>query len=139
MSDLYYLPKTGDDLENIELAQTRMPGFTYKVNLDNNRVKGMTDFADALSQALYHILQIERYEYPIYPQSYGSELANLIGRSKDYAVSELKRTISEALLQDDRVTGVDDWDFSFGMKTVTVSFTVSSIYGQFEFQGELTR
>lgn len=139
MADLYYLPETGDDLDDIELAEARMPSLTFKVNDETQRVKGFTDLADALSQAIFHILNIERYQYVIYPQSYGSEIADLIGRPKDYAASELKRTISEALLQDDRIEAVDNWNFEFGRNTVTASFTVTSIFGEFELRGDLTR
>lgn len=139
MADLFYLPETGDDLDDIDLAEARMPSFTFKVNSETQKVKGFTDLADALSQAIFHILSIERYQYVIYPQSYGSEIADLIGRPKDYAASELKRTISEALLQDDRIESVDNWSFEFGRNTVTASFTVSSIFGEFEIRGDLTR
>ncbi len=100
-----------------------------------------TDEADALAQAVFHILSIERFMWPIYPPSYGSEIADLIGKPRDYAAAELKRTISQALLQDDRITEVDDWDFVFGndKNALTVTFTVTSIYGAFEFRGDLTR
>lgn len=139
MADLFYLPETGDDLDELELAEARMPSLTFKVNDETQRVKGRTDEADALSQAIYHILNIERYQYVIYPQSYGSEIADLIGQPKDYAASELKRTISEALLQDDRIESVDDWSFEFGRNKVTATFTVTSIFGEFELRGDLTR
>lgn len=141
MSDLYYLPQTGDDLENIEIAEARMPSFTWKVDTATGRVKGTTDEGDALSQAIFHILSIERYMWPIYPQSYGSEIADLIGKPRDFAAAELKRTISEALLQDDRITDVGDWDIVFGedKNALTVSFTVTSIFGPLEIRGDLTR
>ena len=139
MADLFYLPETGDDLEDVDLAEARMPSLTFKVNEETQRVKGFTDFADALSQAIFHILNIERYQYVIYPQSYGSEIADLIGKPKDYAASELKRTISEALLQDDRIESVDNWEFEFGRNTVTASFNVSSVFGEFELRGDLVR
>ena len=139
MAELFYLPETGDDLDELDLAESRMPSFTFKVNEETQRVKGMTDLADALSQAIYHILSIERYKYVIYPQSDGWEIGELIGRPKDYAASELKRTISEALLQDDRIEAVDNWSFEFGKKKVTATFTVTSIFGEFELRGDLTR
>lgn len=141
MSDLFYLPRTGDDLENIEIAEARMPSLTWKVDIATDRVKGYTDEGDALSQAIFYILSIERYMHAIYPQSYGSEIADLIGKPRDYAAAELRRTISEALLQDDRVTDVGDWDIVFGnaKNALTVSFTVTSIFGPIEIRGDLTR
>lgn len=141
MADLYYLPQNGDDLENVEIAEARMPSYTWRVDANANTVRGYTDEADALAQAIYHILSIERYMWPIYPQSYGSEIADLIGKPRDYAAAELRRTISEALLQDDRVTDVGGWEFVFGndKNALTVSFSVTSVFGAFEIRGDLTR
>lgn len=139
MSDLYYLPQTGDDLDEVELAEARMPGFTWHVV--DNRIRGMCDEKEALEQTIYHILSIERYKYVIYPQSYGSEIADLIGKPHDYAAAELKRTITEALTQDDRVVSVGEWDIVFGedKDALTVGCTVETIYGEIEIKGELTR
>ena len=139
MSDLFYLPQTGDDLDDIDLAEARMPGYTWHVVDD--RIRGMCDEGEALSQTIYHILQIERNQWVIYPPSYGSEIADLIGRPHDYAAAELKRTITEALIQDDRVIDVGEWDIEFGeaKDALTVGFTVETIYGEIEIRGELTR
>ena len=141
MADLYYLPQTGDDLENIEIAEAREPSFTWKIDTNTDSVRGYTDEADALSQAVYLILSIERYMHGIYPTSYGSEIADLIGKPRDYAAAELRRKISEALLQDDRITDVGEWEIEFGKakNALTVSFTVTSIFGAFEIRGDLTR
>ena len=40
----------------------------------------MTDKREALRQAVYLILNVERYAYPIYSRNYGSELVDLIGQ-----------------------------------------------------------
>lgn len=139
MSDLFYLPQTGDDLEDVELAQARQPGHTWHVV--DNRIRGMCDDATALEQTIYHILSIERYAHCIYPPSYGSEIADLIGKPHDYAAAELRRTITEALTQDDRVTAVNEWDIVFGedKDALTVGFSVETIYGAITIRGELTR
>ena len=134
--DLYYLPKTGEDLELIEFAEMRMPGYTHKLIIDQDRVRGMTDKADALLQAVYLILNIERYKYAIYSYRYGSELADLIGQPKNYAISEFKRRVYEALIQDDRITDVDSWEFITDKKWVTAFFIVHTIYGNVEVKKE---
>lgn len=123
------LPKTGDDLDLIAFVMERQPGYTHRLDINRNRVIGMTDGKAALMQAVYLILNVERYAFPIYSRRYGSELLDLIGKPKDYAMSELKRCITEALIQDDRITGVDDWTFETGRKTVLARFTVHTIYG----------
>lgn len=123
------LPTTGDDLDLIGFQTTEQPDSTYKLNIEKNRVAGMTDGQDALIQAIYLILNVERYAFPIYSWNYGTEMADLIGQPKDYAMSEIKRRITEALAQDDRITGVENWSFETAGKVVRASFTVNTIYG----------
>ena len=96
------LPNTGDDLDLITLALDTQPSYTHKLDIDHSKVAGMTDERDALLQAVYLILNVERYAYPIYSRRYGVELVDLIGKPKEWAMSELKRRVDEALTQDDR-------------------------------------
>ena len=105
------LPTTGDDLNLIAFTLENQPGYTHKLNMEKARVAGMTVGRDALAQAIYLILSVERYAHPIYSWRYGIELADLIGKPRDYAMSEIKRRITEALIQDDRITGVENWSF----------------------------
>lgn len=90
-----------------------------------------------LNKAVYLILNVERYAYPIYSRNYGSELADLIGQPRDYTMSEMKRRITEALLQDDRITSLSDWEFEPGRKSVRASFVVHTIYGDVEVSREV--
>lgn len=53
-------------------------------------------------------------------------------KPKDYAMSEIKRRITEALMQDDRITSLSDWEFETGRKSVRASFVVHTIYGDVE-------
>lgn len=131
------LPTTGDNLDLINFTMVEQPGYTHKLLIERNRVSGMTDQRDALFQAIYLILNVERYAYPIYSWRYGVEVADLIGRPKDYAMSELKRRITEALMQDDRITAVDDWSFETGHKSVLARFNVYTIYGVLEVAKEV--
>lgn len=121
------LPEAGKSLISFQMAV--QPGLTHKLDISRRRVRGMTDKRDAVLQSVYLILNVERYAYPIYSRNYGSELSDLIGKPKPYAMSELKRRISEALLQDDRITGLGGWEFETGRKSVRVRFIVHTIYG----------
>lgn len=132
MADNSYLPQTGDDLDRFEFAMEQQPSRTYKLDIDKGRIKGMTDEADAMIQAVYLVLSVERYQYPIYSYNYGVELADLIGQPKDYVMSEAKRRITEALMQDDRIESVDEWTFETTKKSVIVTFTVHTIFGHIE-------
>ena len=89
------LPTTGDDLDLVRFQIATQPGYTHKLDIDQQRVRGTTDERDAVLQAVYLILNVERYAYPIYSRNYGSELSDLIGKPKDYAMSEMKRRTTE--------------------------------------------
>ena len=132
MAEMQFLPQTGDDIDLMEFAIEEQPSYTYKLDIDRGRIRGMTDEADAMLQAVYLILSVERYQYPIYSFNYGVELADLIGQPKDYVMSEAKRRITEALTQDDRIESVDGWAFETTKKSVIVTFTVHTIFGDIE-------
>lgn len=137
MADNSYLPQTGDDLDLIEFAMEQQPSRTYKLDISRGRVKGVTEGADALLQAVYLILSVERYQYPIYSYNYGVELVDLIGQPKDFVMSEVKRRITEALTQDDRINSVDGWEFESTKKALVVTSTAHSIYGDIEIKKEV--
>jgi hypothetical protein len=56
----------------------------------------------------------------------------LIGRYPIFARSELRRRITEALTQDDRIEQVTDFQFDVAGDAVTVRFTVVSSFGSFQ-------
>lgn len=96
---------------------------------DNGRITGICDGIDALRQTIFKILNTERYGYEIYSWEYGVEFADLIGQPITYCCPEIERRIREALTQDYRIMSVDAFAFETGRNTVTVTFTVHSIYG----------
>lgn len=110
---------------------------TLTHRMTEERVTGKVDGIKALEQAIYKILNTERYEYPIYTFSYGVELNKLIGKEQPYVRSELKRIIREALLQDDRILQVDGFQFEFEGDICRCSFNVSSIYGPLKIKVEV--
>jgi len=100
---------------------------TYKIT--GNRIQGYTDGLEALKQAIYKMLNTERYEYPIYSFNYGIELENMIGKDPIYVQIELKRRIRECLLKDDRITEVNNFQFEVNGDEIKCTFDVHSIYG----------
>lgn len=106
------------------------PSLTYRIS--GNRIQGKIDGLDAVKQAVDLLLSTERYEYVIYSWDYGSETKDMIGHSRQYIQGDLERRISEALEQDDRVTGIADFALTFSGETATASFTVKTEFGDFE-------
>lgn len=105
------------------------PPMTWKLDREHNRLIGIIDEKDALEQAVYIILNVERYAYLIHTWNFGIELQGLFGMPTNYVQSELKRVIAEALEQDDRVESADSFSFIVQRESLIVQFTVHSIYG----------
>ena len=104
------LPAVNDDLQkDFEIEEET--SHTYKLDLDNSTIAGYVDDLEAMKQAIYLILNIERYEYLIYSWNYGIELNDLYGQPIPFVLPELKRRITEALIQDSRILGVDNFSF----------------------------
>jgi len=129
------------NIANIEIKEpspTDLPSKTYALNPNDNTINDKVDALQAVEQAIYKILNTERYDYVIYSWNYGVELKDLYGKRKGYVCSELKRRISEALLQDNRITKVDDFTFDTSLKgKITTTFTVTTVIGSIKEQKEV--
>nr|CAI9751107.1 baseplate wedge subunit [Caudoviricetes sp.] len=114
-----------------------MPSKTYYINRNTNRISGYIDDKDAIIQAIYLILSAERYESVIYNWYYGTEFDSLIGKDRDFVKSELKRRIAEAILEDDRILDVTDFDISFNKDVANVVFLVETNIGDININWEV--
>lgn len=126
----------GEDIEIQPEAET--PSRTYKVDFANGRISGFVDESEAMQQAIYKILQTERFDYLIYSWNYGVEMKALFGKSYPVVESEVKRVIKEALIADSRITDVVDFKVTrVDKRTVTVSFTTLTIFGDMNIETEV--
>ena len=125
------IPTTSGVLST-ELTVERQPTKTYKLNIENNIITGLCDGLESMTQVVYKILNTERYANIMYSWNYGIELLDLFGEPIDYVVSELQRRITEALLQDDRILSVDEFECQNDRKNVHITFTVHTIFGDFQ-------
>ena len=125
--------KTINDL-NIKNAS-----YTYNINRNTNRISGFIDNKEAIIQAIYLILSTERYESLIYNWFYGVELDELIGKNEDYVISEIKRTIKESLLEDDRILDVNKFNFEFLEDNLIIYFTVLTKEGDIDLSWRLKK
>lgn len=115
--------------QNITVEES--PTKTYKMKLFGDRINGKTDEQEAMKQAIYKILNTERYSYPIYSWNYGIELKDLFGKPKSFCKSEIKRRVKEALLQNERILEVSAFSFEDKKRReLAVTFTAKTIYGE---------
>lgn len=123
-------PQQEITLDMAKIEKRTIPSLTWKRNEERAEVRGTVDGQEAMRQAIYKILQTERYRYAIYDWNYGVELEELYGKNMTYVIPELKRRIAEALLADDRVTAVTDFSFREEKGNVTAEFLVHTIFGE---------
>ena len=75
------------------------------------------------------ILSTERFAYIIFSPDYGMEWLGLIGKDRAFVKADAPRRIEEALAEDDRITGISDFDIVFHREEAHVAFTVHTIFG----------
>ena len=125
------VPKNFVNIPDINIVT--IPTKTYKMELEENsdRISGFTDEQEAMKQAIYKIIRTERYKYIIYDWNYGIELEDLFGMPVNYCEPEIERRIREALLQDTRISEVNNFEFDTSKKgIVLVKFTAYTEFGE---------
>lgn len=105
---------------------------TYRIDTDKNRIVGYTDGVNAMKQAVLLILNTQRFKHGVFSWNYGNELHKILGLDYELAKSEAKRLISEALLQDERITDVSGFSFEKIKNSISVSFDVVTIFGELD-------
>lgn len=112
---------------------------TYQLDLENKRLgRRIAENAEAMNQAIFILLSVERFDYKIHSYDYGVELEELIGKRRGYVEADIRRRLNEALMQDDRITGTTDFRFSTDRESVTVEFTVQTIFGNIPIERRFT-
>lgn len=112
---------------------------TYKLNIEKNTIEGKCEGIEAIKQTIYCILNTERFENLMYSWDYGVEIKNLIGEQSTYVIPELERVIKEALIQDDRIEDVVEFNFTQTRKnTITVNFKVITAMGNVMVEKEVS-
>lgn len=130
------IPKTSLTVNNIRTVT--IPTNTYRIIIDKDRVSGETDGLEAMKQAVYLILSTERYAYPVYSWNYGVELKDLFGQPTTYVEAVLEYRIRDALMADERITDVRNFEFSSQKNTVSATFEVVTNQGNVQSTVEVT-
>ena len=131
------IPLSGVNI-NGNIVARKQPSLSYKMKLEKERIERIVDGIEAVKQMIYKTLMTDRYKFEIYDWNYGVELDDLIGQPKEFVKAELPRRIEDALIVDDRVSEVTDFEFTDVNKTtLAVKFTVKTIFGDIEAEKEV--
>lgn len=102
---------------------------TWKTDPGSGRLVGFCDGLEAVRQTVEIILSVERFHWQIYTHNFGAELSGIVGNDFEYANSEIRRRVEQALSVDSRITGVSDFEFVQNGETLTCSFVVGTVFG----------
>lgn len=131
------LPAIDND-EYTEVEDSKIVETDYQMDIENKNIGALCTGIDSLKQKIYKILNTERYQHIIYSWDYGVEFKDLIGEPEEYVVPEIERRIKEALVIDERIESVNDFEFDTSIKgCITVTFTVATIYGEIKADAEV--
>lgn len=119
-----------DDSEVIETSQT------YKIDFENGSITNeIITGLEAIKQFVYLSLHTERYAYSVYSHDIGNELQEVLADNETtdaYKKMEIPRLIEEALIYDDRISAVTDFEIEKQGESFRVSFTVETDEGTLE-------
>ncbi len=132
------IPQNNINIDITELEYVTLPTKTYRFDITNKRIIGMTDELDAYRISVEKALRTGRYDHVIYDGSYGSGIHKYIGQDFDFVKSDCEREIYECLSQDDRFQGVRDFIITqTGLDHCTIKFNVISNLGTFAVEIEV--
>ncbi len=116
------------------LSNSQQTSDSYRLQIENERVRGTVSEIEALAQACYKALNTERYRFVIYSWDYGVEPDDLFGKPIPYVFAVLPDRIKDCLMQDDRVESVDSFELSNNGGDVLCKFTVHSTFGDVDLE-----
>ena len=132
------IPLSGTNI-NGNIVVEKQPSLSYKMRLEKERIERNVDGIEAVKQMIYKTLMTDRYRFEIYDWNYGVELDDLLGKPKEFVKAELPRRIEDALIIDDRVEEVTDFEFTdIDKTTLEVKFMVKTIFGNVEAEKEVS-
>ncbi|GAP04876.1 DUF2634 domain-containing protein [Fructobacillus tropaeoli] len=119
------------------MKEELLPSRTYEVL--NGRIMNLIDGQEAMRQAIEKALQTQRYSVAWLSKNYGTDLEQLVGKSLDYAKSEVKRMISETFAADKRIIDVEVTNIDEMNKTdLAVYVNISTSFGKVAVVKEVT-
>ena len=124
-----------DEDLNTDFEIETEPSLTYAMKIsqeisEDSIFVGRIDDVKAIEQAIIKIINTERYDYEIYSWVYGIELKDLFGKQIPYVMSEIKQRITDAVLADDRIEAVEDFEVErAGKHGIHCIFTAVTVQG----------
>lgn len=124
------IPESTSDIDIQQIEYANYSTKTYKLDIRNKRIIGMTDGLEAYKIAAEKTLRTTRYAHPIYDGDYGWGVEKNIGKDFDFVKSSCEREIYEALSVDDRFQGIENFIITqTGLDHCIIKFNIISTEG----------
>ena len=108
---------------------TEYPSYTWYVNPQTGRISGMADGFAAVKQAVGSLFFVVRFRGQIYSPHFGMGWEGLVGQNPGYVALEIQRRAKDAIRTDNRMTEITDFSYQVNGDSLTVEFTVQTVYG----------
>lgn len=105
---------------------------TFRLDPATNTITGFVDGKEAVKQAVYMMLNTERFVHAIFSWNYGIEKRKLIGKPTATLNAYIAKAITETLMQDTRILSVGNFAFTTSGNTIAVTFDVGTSEGAIE-------
>lgn len=114
------LPEGAAEFVAADAAQ--QPSRSYRLDPETGRIVGTVDGLEAIKQFVYKALQTERFAHDIYTGRFGH----------DIPFTDAESAVEAALMADERIMSVDNFQAVRTGDELALSFAVHSVFGSFE-------
>ncbi len=129
------IPASNSTIAEIEFSEEKiLPSLTFEIDFEKKKIKGTIDDIESLKQSVFCRLMTVRGENRICDDNYGLPLFDLLGKTAPLVYVLLANSITQTLLEDDRILAVSGFVFDTDRKSVTVSFFIQSVFGIVNFE-----
>lgn len=127
------LPTSFNFIEPRDTVSIFRKSKTFKLDHEKGRViSEYIDGQEAIAQAIWINLGIEKGVWDIQTSEYGVEFAKYYGKDRDLAKAQLEMVIKRALSWDERIFDTYDYQFTdVGSESINIDFNVSTSAGVF--------
>lgn len=104
----------------------------YGIDFNTGQLTGrIVEGIEAIKVWVWLCLHTQRFRYPIYSWSYGTDMEQYIGQGLtiEYLETDLKDEIEEALRVNEYITGIEDYSCIQTGSKVQIQFTVQTTLG----------
>ena len=121
------------EIKTSNVEYTSYPNNEWIVDFEDGPNEGPESNLQTIAQAVHFALETKRFAYPIMGSNYGTIFDDLIGTDYEYIRSEFARRITDALLIDDRILDVKNFEYTTGeLSAMTISCTVETVLGNMQ-------